>query len=78
MTMLAQIERRLQEYAQQIKLGNVVNLKTVKAPAAETDVVMIGVPVPRKIHAKMVLVAKERNTSLKRLVVEVLEHVYSD
>ena len=77
MTMLAQIERRLKEYAALVKSGKVTSIDSKKTNDNH-DVIMIGVPVPREIHARMVIAAKERNTSLKRLVVEVLERVYVD
>ena len=77
MTMLAQIERRLKEYAALVKSGKVTAIDSKKTNDNH-DVIMIGVPVPREIHARMVIAAKERNTSLKRLVVEVLERVYVD
>lgn len=78
MTMLAQIERRLKEYAALVKSGKVVPIEAGKKNLNNNDVIMIGVPVPKEIHARMVIAAKERNTTLKRLVVEVLERVYAD
>jgi len=77
MTMLAQIERRLKEYAALVKSGKITSIDAKKTSDSQ-DVIMIGVPVPREIHAKMVIAARERNTSLKRLAVEMLERVYVD
>jgi predicted HicB family RNase H-like nuclease len=65
--LLAQIEARLRDYAAKLKADNLGN-----DTSKNNDVVMLGVPLPKELHEKMRIAAKENNTSLKKLAVHAL------